>query len=58
MIREIKPGKGYLIINNDESYIERLYEVFRKWQMAKIEPAEEAISFKVLKKQDGDSRLM
>ena len=55
MIREMKPGRNYFIINNDEPYIEKLYEVIKKGQMAKVERPDKDPSYKGLKRWERDN---
>ena len=45
MLKEMKPGREYFIINIDEPYAEDLYEILKKGQMEKGEWPEGDISF-------------
>lgn len=45
MLKQLKPGHKYLVCNLDEPYVEEVYEVIKKGQMAKGEWPEGDISF-------------
>ena len=51
MLKTIKPGNEYFIINIDEPYAEEIFEVLKRGQMAKGEWPEGNISFEVWQKQ-------
>lgn len=51
MLKEIKPGRKYLIVNIDEPYAEEMYEILKKGQMKKGEWPEGDISFAEWKRQ-------
>lgn len=51
MLKEMKPGRRYFIINLDEPYAEEVYEVLKRGQMAKGEWPEGDISFEEWKEQ-------
>ena len=45
MLKTMKPGRKYFIVNLDEPYAEELYEVLKRGQIAKGEWPEGDISF-------------
>jgi len=45
MLKEMKPGNVYFIINTDESYAKKIYEVLKREQIKKGEWPEGDISF-------------
>ena len=45
MLKQLKPGRTYFIINTDEPYAEEIYEILKKGQMEKNEWPEGDISF-------------
>lgn len=45
MLKEMKPGREYFIINIDEPYAEEIYEVLKRGQIVKGEWPEGDISF-------------
>jgi hypothetical protein len=55
MIKEMKPGGNYFIVNNDEPYIENLYEVIKKGQTAKVERPDRELSWKGSKMWERDN---
>lgn len=59
MLKEMKSGRKYFIINIDEPYAEKIYEALKAGQMAKGEWPEGDISFEEWKRQtfgDNDFR--
>lgn len=51
MLKTIKPGRKYFIINLDEPYAEKIFQVLKEGQMEKGEWPEGDISFKEWKEQ-------
>lgn len=51
MLKDMKPGNEYFIINIDEPYAEQIYEVLKAGQMAKGEWPEGDISFQEWQEQ-------
>ncbi len=51
MSKEVKPGKNYFVINIDEPYAGKVYDVLKKGQMAKGKWLEGDISFEEWKKK-------
>jgi hypothetical protein len=51
MSKKAKPGKNYFVINTDELYAEKIYDVLKKGQMAKGKWPEGDISFEEWKKK-------
>jgi hypothetical protein len=51
MEKQMKPYRKYFIINIDEPYAKKIYEVLKQGQMAKGEWPEGDISFEEWKKQ-------
>ncbi|WKV08180.1 hypothetical protein Q2T46_11645 [Thermoanaerobacterium sp. CMT5567-10] len=45
MLKEMKPGRKYFIINIDEPYAAEIFEILKRGQMAKGEWSEGDISF-------------
>ncbi|WP_434642719.1 hypothetical protein PQ692_00290 [Thermoanaerobacterium thermosaccharolyticum] len=45
MLKEMKPGRKYFIINIDEPYAVEIFEILKRGQMAKGEWPEGDISF-------------
>ena len=54
MIKEMKHGGKYFIISNDEPYIEKLYEVFKRGLSAKGGMHANGFSFRKGKKPEPD----
>lgn len=50
MLKRIRPGRKYIIINIDEPYAEEVYKILKKGQMKKGEWPEGDISFEEWKK--------
>lgn len=50
MLKPMKPGRNYMIINIDEPYAEQVYEILKAGQMAKGEWPEGDITFEEWKK--------
>lgn len=50
MLKEIKPGRKYFLINIDEPYAEHIYEILKAGQIAKGEWPEGDINFEEWKK--------
>lgn len=50
MLKEMKPGRQYFIINIDEPYAEEIYEILKQGQMKKGDWPEGNVSFDVWKK--------
>lgn len=50
MLKRIRPGRKYIIINIDEPYAEEAYKILKKGQMKKGEWPEGDISFEEWKK--------
>ncbi|MGA3208552.1 MAG: hypothetical protein ABSE05_12105 [Syntrophales bacterium] len=46
-----KPGKNYFVINTDEPYAEKIYEILKKGQTSKGKWPEGDISFEEWKKK-------
>ena len=46
MLKTLKPGRRYFLINLDEPYAEEIYEVLKRGQQAKGEWPEGDISFR------------
>ncbi len=57
MLKEMKPGRRYFIINIDEPYAEKIYEILKQGQMKKGEWPEGDISFKEWKLQTFDCEV-
>ena len=51
MIKNMKPGREYFIINIDEPYAEEIFEVLKRGQMAKGQWPEGDISFEEWQEQ-------
>jgi hypothetical protein len=51
VLKQIKPGRKYFIINIDEPYAEQIYETLKRGQMAKGHWPEGDISFEEWKQQ-------
>jgi hypothetical protein len=51
MSKEAKPGRNYFVVNIDEPYAEKIYDVLKKGQMAKGKWPEGDISFEEWKKK-------
>lgn len=51
MLKNIKPGRKYFIINLDEPYAEKIFQILKEGQMAKDEWPEGDISFEEWKEQ-------
>ncbi len=51
MLKNMKPGREYFIINIDEPYAEDIFEVLKRGQMAKGEWPEGDINFKEWQEQ-------
>jgi hypothetical protein len=51
MLKNMKVGRKYFIINIDEPYAEKIYQVLKEGQMAKGEWPEGDISFDEWKRQ-------
>ncbi len=49
--KEAKPGRNYFVINIDEPYAEKIYDVLKKGQTAKGKWPEGDISFEEWKKK-------
>lgn len=50
MIKKMKPGRLYFIINTDEPYAEKIYEILKKGQIAQGKWPEGDIGFEDWKK--------